>query len=188
MFFDVFYVVWVPRAARPKKYQKYHPRASPEPSGDPPREPEIDQLCASGGARRPTNNLFWLPGPPPGAIWSLPGGRLGPTWRPEAPRRAPGLHFRPSGASLGSIFLRFSCFFRMVFFMFYCAVWFAWSSSCSSSRPSFRSLQVKNIKVESPGSLRFVGKGSWPPPRSCSTGGHMCPCGGTSCKYSKAEA
>ena len=136
-----------------EKRPKMPPQSLPRALRGPPRDPAIDQLFASGGARGPTNNLFWLPGPPPGAIWSLPGGRLGATWRPEAPRRAPGLHFRSSGASLGRVFLRFSRFFRMVFFMFYCAVWFAWSSSCSSSRPSFRSLQVKNIKVESPGSL-----------------------------------
>ena len=30
---------------------------------------------------------------------------LGPTWRPEVPWRAPGPPFRPSGSSLGSIFL-----------------------------------------------------------------------------------
>ena len=105
-----------PRRAT-EKLPNIPPQSLPRALWGPPRESEIDQLCASGGARRPTNNLFWLPGPSPGVIWRFPGGRLGPTWRPEAPRRAPGLHFRSSGASLGSIFLRFSCFF-------------AWCSSC----------------------------------------------------------
>ena len=129
-----------PRRAT-EKIPKIPPQSLPRALWGPPREPEIDQLCASGGARRPTNNLFWLPGPPPGAIWSLPGGRLGPTWRPEAPRRAPGLHFRPSGASLGSIFLRFSCFSHgflhvilrrlvcVVVFVLVCAPFFSQPSS-----------------------------------------------------------
>ena len=32
----------------------------------------------------------------PGAIWSAPGGHVGPTWRPEAPRRPPGAQLVPS--------------------------------------------------------------------------------------------
>ena len=134
-----------------EKSLKIPPRSPPRALRGPPRDPEIDQLFASGGARGPTNTLFWLPGPPPGAIWSLPGGRLGPTWRPEAPRRAPGLHFRPSGASLGSIFFDFHVFTRF--------------SSCFTAqfglpvrlrarlRALFGNLQVEKIKVESPGSL-----------------------------------
>ena len=132
----------MPRAARPKKYQKYHPGA--------PREPEIDQLGASGGGRRPTNNLFWLPGPSPGAIWSLPGAHLGPTWRPEAPRRAPGLHFRPSGGPPGSVFAQFMMFVCHVFLMLFCSVSLACSSSCSSSRPSFRRRRNEICKVSKP--------------------------------------
>ena len=100
-----------------EKEPKIPPQRFPRDLWGLPRESEIDQLCASGGARRPTNNLFWLPGPSPGVIWSSRGRRLGSTWHPEAPRRAPGLHFRSSGVSLGRIFLRFSFFF-------------AWFSSC----------------------------------------------------------
>ena len=105
MFFVFF---WFP-APRDRKNTKITTQSLPRALWGPPREPEIDQLCASGRARRPTNNLFWLPGPPPGAIWSLPGGRLGPTWRPEAPRRPPGPDFVPPGPLRGAFLLSLMC-------------------------------------------------------------------------------
>ena len=89
--------------ARDRKLQN----TSPEPSPEPPGDPEIDQLFASGEARGPPNNLFWPPGPPPGAIWSAPGAHLGPTWRPKPPSRVPGPHFGSPGALRASFSIDF---------------------------------------------------------------------------------
>ena len=46
------------------------------------------------GAPGRGHGFFLTPGPPPGAIWSAPGAHLGPSWRPRAPRKPPGVHFR----------------------------------------------------------------------------------------------
>ena len=127
--FNIFKIFVAPTARGRKNSKNTSPEHSPEPPGD----PEIDQLFASGGARGPTNNLFCPPGPPPGAIWSAPGTHFGPTWRPEAPRRPPGPDFVPSGPLLGAFFAHFDEFstlvshsFHVMFlFVFACVLVFA---------------------------------------------------------------
>ena len=76
-----------------------------------PQEGEICQLFPPGEARSSTNNSFWPPGPPPGAIWSAPGASPGPHGAQKRPRRLQDLILDPPGALWGAFFFDFGCFF-----------------------------------------------------------------------------
>ena len=79
MFFgSFFYVFLVPRAARPKKYQKYHPRASPEPSGDPPGSLKSINFAPRGGPGVQPIICFGSPGRPQAPFGALLAATLGP--------------------------------------------------------------------------------------------------------------
>ena len=136
-----------------EKSPKIPPRSPPRALRGPPRDPEIDQLFASGGPGVQPIICFGSPGRPQEPFGAL----LAPTLGPHGARKRPGglqaFIFDPPGPPWGAFFYDFHVFFHMVFFMFYCAVLFACSSACSSSRPFFGNLQVEKIKVESPGSL-----------------------------------
>ena len=141
MFFLCFLCFFGSPRRATEKLPKIPPQSLPRALRGPPREPEIDQLFASGGAGGLPNDLFWPPGPPPGAIWSAPGAHLGPTWRPEASQRAPALHFRFFWGPPGIIFLAFTRGFTCLSCCFSCSVSLVSPSSCLSSRPSFLKFQ-----------------------------------------------
>ena len=107
----VFLSFFVPAGLVAKNVRKMTPRSLSGTLLGTPREGEIYQLFPLGGVRGPANNLFWPPGPPPGAIGALLAPALGPHGAQKRPRRLQDLILDPPGALWGAFFFDFGCFF-----------------------------------------------------------------------------
>ena len=94
----------VPRAARPKNDQKYHPRATPEPSGDPPGSLKSINFAPRGGPGLQPIICFGSPGRPQEPF----GAFLAAAWGPHGARKRPGglqaFIFDPPGPPWGAFF------------------------------------------------------------------------------------
>ena len=117
-----FFSFWIPRRVTGKTLQKYVPGglsgALWGAPGDPPGL-EIGRSFTSGAPRGPPSEFFRGPGALPNSTWGAPGAQLGPTWPPEAPRKAPGPHFGALGPALGRHFRSLASLFRY-FYRYFC--------------------------------------------------------------------
>ena len=108
--FLYFLCFLVPRAARPKKDQKYHPSASPEPSGDPPGSLKSINFAPRGGPGVQPIICFGSPGRPQEPF----GAFLAAAWGPHGARKRPGglqaFIFDPPGPPWGAFFFDFHVF------------------------------------------------------------------------------
>ena len=110
IFFIVCYVFLVSRAARLKRNQKYHPRGSPETSGDSPGSLKSINFAPRGGPGVQPIICFGSPGRPQESFGAL----LVAAWGPHGTRKRSGgpqaFIFDPPGSPWGAFFFDFQSF------------------------------------------------------------------------------